>query len=300
MLGKLAGVKALTSAIRFLLYSNLFIGACAVALIFTNQLTAGLPVTFNATCAFVFAATVFTYSALKFRGAESSEQLTAHHHWANQNKALSRFVMWLGALSAGGLFFFMERSAQLITIGLGLFTLFYGFVELPLPAGRRTLREFGLAKTFFVAFVWSVTTVLIPLAAVSGIFTASHAGLLVFLLIRRFLFVAALTMVFDIKDIPADREAKLYTLPMAIGISGTKLLAGLFLALLVVINTSQYFLLSGSSVANMIAINVSIALSLIGIIQVNEETGDNWYYLVLDGMMFTQFLLVLAAYHLWP
>lgn len=293
-------MKTLTSAIRFLLYSNVFIGVCAVALIFTNQLTAGLPVAFNATSLFVFCATVFTYSALKFRGQINQQFQTAHRHWADRNRRLSQLVMWGAAAGAAALFFFMTGASRLITIALGLFTLLYGFIELPLPGGKRTLRHYGLAKTFFVAIVWSITTVLIPLAASPHLFNTAHVPLLLFLLVRRFLFVAALTMVFDIKDMPADQHAKLYTLPMAIGVQGTKRLALLFLGGLLLINTIQYYCVPHSALSNMVAINLSLLLSAVCIVPVNEQTGEDWYYLVLDGMMFTQFLLVLAAYHLWP
>lgn len=299
MLGKLAVVKTLTSAIRFLLYSNIFIGVCAVALVFTNQLTVGLPLVFDVTCLFVFAATVFTYSALKFRHSEEDSAVTEHRNWAIRNRLLATVVTWGSAVVAALAFFFLPVGSQLITAALGLFTLFYGFIEIPLPGGKKALRQYGRAKTFFVALVWSVTTVLIPLAGIPQLFNVVHLWLLVFLLLRRFLFVAALTMVFDIKDMEADKQVKLYTLPMALGVEGTKRLAYLFLCLLVLINTLQYFIIPSSTIGNMLAINLSLLLSAICIKVVKEDTREDWYYLVLDGMMFTQFLLVLASYHLW-
>lgn len=81
---------------------------------------------------------------------------------------------------------------------------------------------------------------------------------------------------------------------MVLGISGTKLLAQGLLFLLVIVNVIQYavyyFPLEG-----MLAINLSLLLSIICIQPVKEELSDKYYYFVLDGMMLMQFLLVYLA-----
>lgn len=281
-------MKLLRSAFDFLLYSNIFIGLCAVALVFTNQLAIGEAVHITNPCWFVFFSTVFAYSALKLRRSKNEPASTPHHAWADNNNQLYKNVLLISLVGTASFYLTLHRDAQIMVALLALFTAFYGFVNLPFTNGKK-LRDFGLLKTLFVGMVWSVTTVLVPLAG-----KHPDIEMLVFLLIRRFLFVAALTIVFEVKDYEGDRLANLRTLPMVLGISGTKLLAQGLLFLLVIVNVIQYavyyFPLEG-----MLAINLSLLLSIICIQPVKEELSDKYYYFVLDGMMLMQFLLVYLA-----
>jgi 4-hydroxybenzoate polyprenyltransferase len=178
---------------------------------------------------------------------------------------------------------------MLIVAGLGALTALYGFVEIPFLKGSKKLRDFGLIKTIFVAVVWSVTTVLVPLEN-----TVVEPAMMWFLLIRRFIFVGALTMVFEIKDMEGDWEHGLKTLPLQFGVTNTKLIAQGHLFLLTLINLVQYFFFH-ISVWNMAAVNLSLLVSIICIQPLREETSEIWYYLVLDGMMILQFVFVYFA-----
>ena len=172
---------------------------------------------------------------------------------------------------------------------LAIVTAFYGFFEIPFIKPKKKLRDLGLVKTVFVGIVWSATTVLVPLAQ-------SHiqSDLMIFLLLRRFLFLLALTMVFEIKDMEGDAANNLETLPLAIGIPNTKLLAQGILFAMIIINLIQYFFFYIPFV-NMVAVNLSLLVSIICIQPVNEQTGEKWYYIVLDGMMILQFIFVYIA-----
>lgn len=281
-------MKAVRNFIDFLLYSNLFIGLCAVALTLTNQLTIEGAIHFDNTCWFVLFATVFTYSYLKFRGKEVSVAGTGHRSWAAQHSQLSKNILLLSLLATAGFFLTLQFKTMLIVAALGALTALYGFVEIPFLKGRK-LRDFGLVKTIFVALVWSVTTVIVPLEN-----TFVEPQMMWFLLIRRFIFVGALTMVFEIKDMQGDQEHGLKTLPLQFGVSNTKLIAQGHLFLLILINLVQYFFFD-ISVWNMAAVNLSLLVSIACIQPLREETPEVWYYLVLDGMMILQFAFVYLA-----
>lgn len=242
-------MKALLKLKDFILYSNIFIGLCALALALTNQVTVEGEIHFNNTYLFVFFSTLFTYSFLKFRRTGEVTHNTSHRKWAQDNLQLSKNILVI-TLVATVSFFFMLNSQQQIIVGvLALVTLFYGFVDIPLLKSAKKLRDFGLLKTFFVALVWSVTTVAVPLSS-----TFVETDMLIFLLLRRFLFVMALTIVFEIKDLKSDEEYNLQTIPMRLGISNTKLLAQGILFLLMLINSVQYFFFD-VSLMNMLAVD---------------------------------------------
>lgn len=282
-------MKRLTQLLDGLLYSNIFIGLCAVALAFTNQLTVEGDFYLDQTCWFIFFSTIFTYSFLKFRGPGDNVQGNYHQNWAAEYPQLSRNLLLISGIATTAFFFRLSREQQLIVGVLAFITCFYGFVPIPFLQSKKKLRNFGLLKTIFVGLVWSVTTVAVPLA---GLGVGGET--LAFLLLRRFLFVMALTLIFEIKDMAGDSHYNIRTVPMAIGVVNTKLFAQGILFLLMLIIIIQYFFYD-ISLANMLAINLSLFITILCVQAVNEQTGERYYYLVLDGMMILQFLLVYAG-----
>ena len=282
-------MKQLRAAIDILLYSNIFIGICAVALTFTNQLTVEGEIKFDNSCWFVLFSTIFTYCYLKFGNAEKIPPTTGHRYWAKENNQLSKNILLLSLLASGCFFWLLNSNTKIIVLILAALTALYGFVDIPFTNPKRKLRDLGLFKTLFVAIVWSVTTVIVPL---ENSFV-EHA-MLVFLLLRRFLFIVALTVVFEIKDMKGDEDYGLKTLPLMFGVSGTKLIAQLILFALMLINLVQYFFFD-ISMMNMLAVNLSLLVSILCIQPLKEETPELWYYLVLDGMMILQFVFVFIA-----
>lgn len=239
---------------------------------------------------FVFFSTVFTYSFLKFRKGES-DTLTNHQQWADAHPQLQRNITLVALIGTAVFFLQLGFTQKLYALGLAAFTALYALVELPFRGKKVRLRNIGLLKTAFVAIVWSVTTVIIPLSEID-----LQDNALLFLLLRRFLFVLALTICFEIKDMEADNRAAIKTLPMYLGVSGTKLLAQLLLLVLMGVNFIQYAIFD-IPLYDMASVNLSRLVSIIAIQPIHEETSAYWYYVVLDGMMLLQFALVYAAHN---
>ncbi len=285
-------MNSLRAVVAFLIYSNLFIGFCAVSLVWANALMLGKNPVYAPGSLFVFFSTVFTYSFLKFRKGEN-DTLTSHRQWAAAHQQLHRNVILIALIGTAAFFLQLEHGQKIYAVGLAVFTALYALVELPVGGRRIKLRHAGLLKTVFVAVVWSVTTVVIPLGEVN-----LHNSALLFLLLRRFLFVLALTICFEIKDMEADSRDGIKTLPMYWGVGGTKLLAQLILLVLMGVNFMQYAVFN-TPLYDMASVNISLLISIVAIQPVNEKTSPLWYYIVLDGMMALQFLLVYAAHYLF-
>ena len=84
----------------------------------------------------------------------------------------------------------------------------------------------AFVKLFLIAISWAAVTVIIPLVQ-----HQIHIGSTeIILFVQRFLFVAAITIPFDIRDVTYDKE-ELKTLPQAIGVPKSKWLGILFLML---------------------------------------------------------------------
>ena len=110
-------------------------------------------------------------------------------------------------------------TQTLILIPL-LLTVFYA-----VSFGDETLRNIAGVKIYVVGITWAIITVLLPVME-EGLSLSADIWI-VFL--QRFLFVVALVLPFDIRDIEVDAK-HLKTIPQKIGVKYTKLY-GLFLLL---------------------------------------------------------------------
>lgn len=81
------------------------------------------------------------------------------------------------------------------------------------------LRAIPLVKNITLGLAWAFTTV--PLQA-------DYSDLL---FLHRFLYLLSLSIVIDLRDLDQDRQSAIRTLPMQIGLSGTRLLITLIIAL---------------------------------------------------------------------
>ena len=164
---------------------------------------------------FTFFSTLLSYNFIRLY------KLSDIQHWMNQfvrkhRKALI-FLMSVSLVSCFYLLFQLQLKAILVLIPFTFFTFFY---VLPINFNRNTpvtLRAISFIKLFLIAFSWAGVTVLFPL-------TNHHKSigldeLLIFA--QRFLFVVAITLPFDIRDIDFD-DATLKTIPQVLGVNYAK------------------------------------------------------------------------------
>lgn len=118
----------------------------------------------------------------------------------------------------------LPKEILILFIPFGLITILYA---VPFLAGfQKSLREISYLKVFLVALVWSGVTLIIPLQSNHFIIDIDF----ILLAIQRLLFVVALTLPFEIRDLELDFQ-NVKTLPHKIGVPQTKRL-GLFLLLI--------------------------------------------------------------------
>jgi hypothetical protein len=105
--------------------------------------------------------------------------------------------------------------ALIILVPFVLTTVFY---VSPFNKWKINLRDVTGLKLVLIAFSWAGVTVLFPVFQNELIVTNN----VIFMLIERFLFVFAITIPFDIRDIDHDTP-ELFTLPHVIGIKKSKI-----------------------------------------------------------------------------
>ncbi|NDK56915.1 hypothetical protein GWO68_13395 [Pontibacter sp. BT213] len=273
----------------YLLYSSVFISVCAFALTIETYLLAGLPVSLPM-AVFVFLATLFTYNlssiqSVVLRGSKSQES-TQQTWWHRHRKGMA--ILGLASIGLAAIVYFYYGLQLNFWFVLHLAIISIGYT-IPIVYRRKSvkpLRRVPLLKVFLIAYVWAVVTGLFPLLD-AGADVLSGESLQLFL--RRFLFILALALLFDIRDYSYDKHTRTLTVPGLIGVNYTKLLSlGLLLAYAIIVIISE----KGTTEMALLASTIGAAL----VVMFSSELKPRVYFLLLaDGAMLLHALMVFLA-----
>jgi 4-hydroxybenzoate polyprenyltransferase len=258
-------LKLLKKIGHYIIYSNIFIAVAALCLVLETQVLLGAPMKLNSAASLAFFGTLFVYNISRI-------QLVNFYYHRTTILAFTGCVISL---------YFVPPAVVYISIPLGMLSLSYSI----------RLRKIPLLKIFLIAIVWGFTTVLIP-ALDSGILIITWPVLLA--LLRRMLFVFAITIPFDIRDQAADAEDRLQTLPGRFGVLRSKGIAigalFLFTALLFLdFNIKGCHLVLQPGAMGLLLSAIIAAVFVLG----TSKSKHAYYYLFcLDGTLILQFLLV--------
>ena len=282
--------------VDFFLYSHLFIAICAISICFSTQLFHADHIDFTVKEVFVFFATISLYSLHRIVGIDK----ILRHVGAGRFQKIRplKSVLWIivitgGAISTYIYFFAFDRELQYFLILPTILSLAY---VIPFWKGQR-MRDIAYIKVFIIAFVWSLVTTVIPLWSIELENTSMNL-----IIVERFLFILAITIPFDVRDLQIDRQQGVKTLPSAMGVGKVKIvsLAALGLAtLLTIFLWYNYDLSTPILVAYIMTYGfTSYLISLAG-----EDNSDYYFSGWLDATMVILFVLSFgintAAYYLF-
>jgi 4-hydroxybenzoate polyprenyltransferase len=268
----------LSKFIKLIFAGNIFIGLCATMLclqtfVFFDR-KASYPLLF-----FVFFATLALYNlhsivALAGQKTKPHPRYRIVYEHLNAVRALTLLAMIGMAICTIGLPISLLLQLVLISVPSILYIL-------PIIAGRR-LRDISILKIFILAIIWALVTVLLPF----DYFGNEYDSRLGLLLAERVIFVFAIAIAFDIRDMEFDKTLDVKTIPIAVGKFSSFLLAGILLISWAILVHFIYMPLTA------ILLNV-IALLSIGLIYGAQKDRPVWYYqILLDGTLLLQALIV--------
>ena len=172
---------------------------------------------------FIFFATITGYNFVKYFGLAKFY----HRRLTNWLKLIQLFsLLCFIALIYYGLK--LDYNTLLYLAGLGVITFLYAIPLLPKKYfidGRKNLRAIGGLKIYIIAFVWSVSTVIIPL--INEDYQIDFDVIIT--TVQRYIYVLVVMIPFDVYDMNYD-HLKLSTIPQRIGIKNAKLI-GVFLVI---------------------------------------------------------------------
>ncbi len=138
-------------------------------------------------------------------------------------------------------------------------------------------------KLIIIAAIWVYATIILPVMVYDP--NMILAGNLNFYMLHRFLFVAAITIPFDIRDKGID-QISMKTIPQIIGTRGAKVLAISMLVLTVIITLLPEARINN----NYIIISV---ISIVLVYFAGQGRRDIYYFGLIDGTMILWWIMLL-------
>jgi 4-hydroxybenzoate polyprenyltransferase len=223
-----------------------------------------------------FSSTLLVYN-IYILGNISRKTNTLSGQWRLDNKKRIKEIFICSVAAVIFSLFFLAFKTIFFIIHLGIITFLY--VN---PFGF-TVRRFPFLKIFLLSYVWSAATVWIPVIEAGVEYELAVLNLF----IERFLFIFALAIPFDIRDIKPDSNNNLLTIPSYFGIKKSKFLILIIIALFI---TLSFFHYGNDFIFYFRAI--STGLCLIIIVCLDDFVNDFFYMFFIDGIMVVNFLLL--------
>src|SRR5437762_2008753 len=127
--------------LRFLVFRNVVIAACALCMSCETIYFCGLPVRMDAFAFFIFASTFFIYNFHAYANHLVHEPFKRFFHLLDKEVSLSQRVsVGVGFVGAVASFWFISFKAQLVLVFLGLITLAYTLPIIKVKGRRWRLR----------------------------------------------------------------------------------------------------------------------------------------------------------------
>jgi hypothetical protein len=293
--------------VDFIVYSNVFIAACATAITAETFVLLHLPATLNWYLLFVFLSTLFIYS-LHYYSKLNTGKTDSRLEWCRQHKRLLLAITITSLLLIAGGVWFHYQSIFLRSDGSFNLRNLIWFFAVPIvalayshpifPGINKTLRQVGWLKMASLSFIWSFTTVILPLLMLPESLPGSTYTKITVLFFQRFIFIATLCLLFNIEDYIEDKADNIKTLAVVAG-PAKSLLYGKWFSLL--LNTIMAFCLAAAfSYTNGFiypALLLPIAILHFQFHYFKPGRNKASFVVLHDGLMILKALLLIFAVH---
>ncbi|MCC7232255.1 MAG: UbiA family prenyltransferase [Bacteroidia bacterium] len=279
--------------IDFLVFGNIYIAACVLALYFATCIINSIPVALSPTAVFIFSSTCLYYNF--------------HHHSNNISlRSLNAMIASFRSLGlsrsekvSGGIcillllysLIYIPAHILFIFIVSGLFSMMYSLPLLPYKGKVRRLREFLHFKLPFLSASYALVTVLVPLFE----YRLDIAPGPVFLqAISRALFIYGLCIPFEIRDLDKERKWGVRTIPVVYGVRATKMI-GILILLLSILFRHILYRNGWMEWPVVLALDASFVVAMIWIVWAKTQQSRYYSKFFVDGTMILQLFFVYLA-----
>lgn len=196
----------------------------------------------------------------------------------------------ISVLSLIPLFFLISMPSRLLLIFSGVISVCYGLPIFTLGNQKFGLRNIPGLKPFLITVVWVLSTVLLPILEAKELhLTTVSMQDTTLLIAKRFLFVFALTVPFDVRDLFEDNKLGVKTIPVIIG----EKRAYLFCSALLLGYVIMLFLYHNNGFnADFFVLTLTAALTAWLIFKSKWEKNEYYYFFYMDGVLILQYVFL--------
>jgi len=281
---------------RFILYGNYFVALCAVSLcIETNfQLEVGLD-DFLFYC-FIFAASVSFYT-IAYLGEISPGTTNRRLRWYLDNKKIIKVshTCLIAAMTLIGCYLAYKNFYNLryLTITDYLLTAVFPLAGLSyygipfFPGMHFNLRKAGWLKPFVIGFVWAGIVTVYPLLY-HQVVTGNLYRLSIFsfwFVVKNWMFITVLCIMFDIKDYAADYNHRIKTFVVQMGLRKTIFYIIIPLCLLGLLSYVIFVILHNFPLTRVLFNVIPFLLLIVVAYSLQRRKPILYYLAVIDGLM---------------
>ncbi|MGY3213409.1 UbiA family prenyltransferase [Mucilaginibacter sp. HD30] len=284
--------KIFQSVLNFLLFSNVFMALCAVAQALVTFHLLQTPPLYSV-LGLLFASTLGIYNFCILIDKKSDPQNSPYIRirWFYAHHRLMVTITIVCMLCLVPLFFLISTQSRLLLIFLGVLSFAYGLPLFSVGDHKFGLRNIPGLKSFLITLVWTLSIVMLPiLEAQDANQTAISMRDSMILLAKRFLFIAALTIPFDIRDLFEDRKTNLRTIPVVWGEKNAYLFCQVLLAGYIVL---LFLFRNNGFSTDFWALTTTALLTGWLIFKSGWQKDEYYYFFYLDGVLILQYLFLM-------
>lgn len=269
---------------RSFVFSNVFIAVSAALCTHQTYLLLDVDEWSFALLALVFFSTLLVYNLDRVAevSAEDVVDATDRHEWIDEHHTLLWRLTVVAVVGIAIAALFVPMIVLLSAVPLGVVALGYSLPVFGSRDGARRLKEVAGLKMVLIVVVWAGATAVLPaLESLETPFRPDVAGIVA----ERALFIFAITLPFDVRDLERDRAGDVRTIPMTIGVEWTRRLAlasvATFAGLAVVLHGP-----SADGAAIPLVTSAAVTACFLG--QSYRKRDEMFYVGILDGMIALQ------------
>ena len=263
---------------NFYIYSNIHVAIAAMCL--TKITLLEFNIHENNSPFFVFFSTIVSYNFIRYKNLNNIRKVSAN--WIKSYKLELLILNMISAVCLIFMAYHLKIMALVVLIPFVLATMFY---VNPFKKRKINLRDVTGLKLVLIAFSWAGVTVLFPVFQNELIITEN----VIIMLIERFLFVLAITIPFDLRDIDHDTP-ELFTLPHVIGVRKSKIVGIISLSMFLFLDFYRWYFLDFSILTVFIITIVSMFFVLFSSKNQNKYFSNFW----VESIPILWFLLALV------
>lgn len=178
---------------------------------------------------FAFFGAIVGYNFVKYEALARAKKMQMR----SKLKAIA-ILSFLSLIVVGFCFFQLQRITQIVSLVFFILTLLYA---LPFFPNKKNARNWAGVKIYIVALCWVGVTVVLPVLNADVSLTSDFY----IKCIQRFILIFVLILIFEIIDLAKD-DPLLKTVPQQIGVTRTKQLGFLLLALFFGLNFFSFII----------------------------------------------------------